>query len=73
MLNWDDKDETGAGYHAALQAVIGLTAQGKPVTDSSVGAWLDVSLDGIDEHRHIRRHAMSVAAGFIHGPMRPSN
>jgi len=73
MFNWDDEDETRAGYRHGLEAVIGLTAQGKPVAESAVGARLDVSLDGIDDHRHIRKHAMAVAASLIRGPLRPSN
>ena len=73
MFNWDDKDETQRGYEAALEAVVGLTAQGRPVTEAAVEAWLDISLEGIDEHRHIRRHAMLVAARMIRGPMRPPN
>ena len=73
MFIWDDKEETQAGYRAGLEAVLGLTAQGKPVTESAVGEWLDVSLDGIDEHNHIRRHALAIAASLIRGPLRPPN
>ena len=73
MFNWDDKTETQKGYEAALEAVIGLMAQGRPVTEAAVETWLDIALEGIDEHRHIRRHAMSVAARLIRGPLRPPN
>lgn len=73
MFNWDDKEETQVGYEAAIEAVLGLTAQGMPVTESSVEHWLDTSLSGIDEHHHVRRHAMAVAARMIRGPQRPAN
>ncbi|OSQ43031.1 hypothetical protein [Marivita geojedonensis] len=73
VFNWDDEDETRAGYSAAIEAVLGLAAQQMPVTEKAVEEWLDVSLNGIDEHKHIRRHAMSVAARMIRGPMRPPN
>ena len=54
MFNWDDEVETRAGYTAAIEAVLGLTAQKLPVTENAVEDWLDVSLAGIDEHKHIR-------------------
>ena len=73
MFNWDDDAETKAGYVAAVEAVLGLTAQQRPVTENSVEEWLDVSLRGIDEHKHIRRHAMAVAARMIRGPLGPPN
>lgn len=73
MFNWDDEAETKAGYAAAIEAVLGLTAQKLPVTEKAVEEWLDVSLSGIDEHKHIRRHAMAVAARMIRGPIRPPN
>lgn len=73
VFNWDDEAETKAGYTAAIEAVLGLTAQKMPVTEKSVEEWLDVSLSGIDEHKHIRRHAMAVAMRMIRGPMHPPN
>ena len=73
MFIWDDEDETRAGYAAAVEAVLGLTAQKMHVTEKAVEEWLDVSLSGIDEHKHIRRHAMAVAARMIRGPLRPPN
>ncbi|NDR55152.1 MULTISPECIES: hypothetical protein [Aliiruegeria] len=73
MFNWDDTEETKAGYTAAIEAVLGLTAQGMPVTEKAVEEWLDVSLSGVDEHKHIRRHAMAVAYRMIRGPLRPPN
>lgn len=73
VFNWDDEAETKAGYTAAIEAVLGLAAQKMPVTEKAVEEWLDVSLSGIDEHRHIRRHAMAVAMRMIRGPMHPPN
>lgn len=73
MLNWDDKAETKAGYTAAIEAVLGLTAQKMPVTEKAVEDWLDVSLSGIDEQKHIRRHAMAIAMRIIRGPLHPPN
>ncbi len=73
MFNWDDEDETKAGYAAAIEAVLGLAAQKMPVTEKAVEEWLDVSLSGIDEHKHIRRHAMAVAVRMIRGPLHPPN
>jgi hypothetical protein len=73
MFNWDDEEETRKGYLAAIEAVVGLTAQQRVVTEKSVEEWLDVSLAGIDEHRHIRKHAMAFAVRFIRGPLRPPN
>ena len=72
-MNWDDKDETQQGYEAAIEAVLGLSAQRMPVTEKAVEDWLDTSLSGIDEHSHIRRHAMAIAARFIRWPLRPPN
>ena len=72
-MNWDDKEETQKGYQAAIEAVLGLSAQKMPVTENAVEKWLDTSLSGIDEHRHIRRHAMAVAARIIRGPLHPPN
>jgi hypothetical protein len=73
LFNWDDEAETKAGYTAAIEAVLGLAAKQMPVTEKAVEEWLDVSLSGIDEHKHIRRHAMAVAMRMIRGPMRPPN
>ncbi len=73
MFNWDDEDETKAGHAAAIEAVLGLAAQKMPVTENAVEEWLDVSLSGIDEHKHIRRHAMAVAVRMIRGPLLPPN
>lgn len=73
MFNWDDEFETKAGYTAAMEAVLGLAAQKQPVTEKAVEEWLDVSLSGLDEHKHIRRHAMTIAARMIRGPLRPPN
>jgi uncharacterized protein (DUF2236 family) len=72
-MNWDDKEETQKGYQAAIEAVLGLSAQKMPVTENAVEKWLDTSLSGIDEHRRIRRHAMAVAARIIRGPLHPPN
>jgi hypothetical protein len=44
-----------------------------PVTEKAVEEWLDVSLSGIDQEKHIRRHAMAVAMRMIRGPMHPPN
>ena len=73
VFNWDDEAETRAGYTAAIEAVLGLAAQKMPVTEKAVEEWLDVSLSGIDEHKHIRRHAMAIAMRMIRGPMHPPN
>lgn len=73
VFNWDDEAEAKAGYTAAIEAVLGLAAQKMPVTEKAVEEWLDVSLSGIDEHKHIRRHAMAVAMRMIRGPMHPPN
>ena len=73
VFNLDDEAETKAGYTAAIEAVLGLAAQKMPVTEKAVEEWLDVSLSGIDEHKHIRRHAMAVAMRMIRGPMHPPN
>ena len=73
MFNWDDEAETKAGYTAAIEAVLGLAAQKMPVTEKAVEEWLDVSLSGVDEHKHIRRHAMAYAMRMIRGPMHPPN
>jgi hypothetical protein len=73
VLNWDNEVETRAGYTAAIEAVLGLAAQQRPVTEKAVEEWLDVSLDGVDQHKHIRRHAMAVAMRMIRGPLRPPN
>jgi hypothetical protein len=73
VFNWDDEAETKAGYTAAIEAVLGVAAQKMPVTEKAVEEWLDVSLSGIDEHKHIRRHAMAVAMRMIRGPMHPPN
>lgn len=71
MLNWDNKDETQKGYEAAYEAILGLLVNQKPVTESEVQKWLDVSLHGIDDHHHIRRHALAIAMRIIRGPMYP--
>ncbi|MGI3187115.1 hypothetical protein ACROHD_18765 [Nioella aestuarii] len=73
VFNWDDEAETKAGYTAAIEAVLGLAAQKMPVTEKAVEEWLDVSLSGIDENKHIRRHAMAIAMRMIRGPLRPPN
>ena len=46
-------------------------AEAKAGYTAAVEEWLDVSLSGIDEHKHIRRHAMAVATRMIRGPLRP--
>ena len=56
-----------------MKVVLGLAAQKMPVTENAVEKWLDVSLSGIHEHKHIRRHAMAVAMRMIRGPMHPPN
>lgn len=73
MFNWDDKDETEKGFMACNEAVLGLLAQGRTVSESEVEKWLDTSLEGADEHHHIRRHAMQFAMRIIRGPMRSEN
>ena len=73
VFNWDDEAETKAGYTAVIEAVLGLAAQKMLVTEKAVEEWLDVSLSGINEHRHIRRHANSIAVRMIRGPMHPPN
>ena len=71
MFNWDDKDKTEKGFLACQEAVLGLLAQGKPVTENEVDKWLDVSLNGIDEDKHIRRHAERFAMRLVRGPLMP--
>ena len=71
VFNWDDEAETKAGYTAAIEVVLGLAAQRMPVTEKAVAEWIDVSLSGIDEHRHIRRHALAVEMRMIRGPIPP--
>jgi len=71
MLKWDNRDETEKGFVACQEAVLGLLAQGKQVTESEIEKWLDVSLSGVDEHKHIRRHAARFAMRIVHGPLQP--
>ena len=73
MFNWDDKDETVRGFLVCQEAVLGLLAQGKQVTMTNINDWLDVTLAGTDEHKHIRRHAERFASRIVHGPQMPSN
>lgn len=73
MFNWDDEKETTKGFLACQEAVLGLLAQGKPVTMTNLENWFDVSLGGIDENKHIRRHAKRVASRILHGPQMPEN
>lgn len=71
MLKWDNRDETEKGFVACQEAVLGLLAQSKQVTENEIEKWLDVSLSGVDEYKHIRRHATRFAMRIAHGPLQP--
>lgn len=73
MFNWDDKDETERGFLACQEAILGLLAQGKPVSMTNIESWMDVALAGIDEKKHVRRHAERFASRIVHGPQMPPN
>ena len=58
-------------FRAAVEAIIGLTLQGKQVNQESVAAWLAIAVDPQIPSRQIQGRAMYFAQRMFNGPFPP--
>jgi hypothetical protein len=66
---WARDEFDRAAWHAASEAIIGLLAQGKPVTMPAVAAWLAVSVEPKDATGEVMARALDLAKRMVEGPI----
>ncbi len=67
--NYDTLD--AFAFRAAVEAIIGLTLQGKQVNQENVAAWLETAVDLESPTREMGGRAMYFAERMFGGPFPP--
>lgn len=66
---WARDEFDRAAWHAACEAILGLLAQGRPVTMQAVAAWLAVSVEPQDRTGEVMARALDLARRMVEGPV----